>query len=380
MSFVKFSRGLISVYNNLTKKDPNTLYLVYEDKDSLTGYLYLGDKLISGVDNSSNISLNNLIDGIPEDGMILQYNASTTGHWEAVSIPEALNNIPEYRDRIFIETSLENILNPKEKDFAIIDNSVYIFDGENWEQLTNSILEDRLSNLESQIGQPGNAEEGIAPTGLYKDIIDLKENTFTKTEILQYIEDMSHLKYQIVNSLEDIDLENEENTANIIFLVPKDEIDESNGYDEYFVINNNLERIGSFDVDLSNYVQIDDEHLLTEEDKKKLDSLNLDENDQVVISVSQVGDLNQQFIQERSYIKSVQPGTFNVTNEGQLELISIPSRLLSDYVPMTIYQREIGDLSKLGTDENINIVQEIINIKESITWQGLINETSHNSN
>ncbi len=71
MSFVKFSRGLISVYNNLTKKDPNTLYLVYEDKDSLTGYLYLGDKLISGVDNSSNISLNNLIDGIPEDGMIL---------------------------------------------------------------------------------------------------------------------------------------------------------------------------------------------------------------------------------------------------------------------------------------------------------------------
>ncbi len=380
MSFVKFSRGLISVYNNLTKKDPNTLYLVYEDKDSLTGYLYLGDKLISGVDNSSNISLNNLIDGIPEDGMILQYNASTIGHWEAVSIPEALNNIPEYRDRIFIETSLENILNPKEKDFAIIDNSVYIFDGENWEQLTNSILEDRLSNLESQIGQPGNAEEGIAPTGLYKDIIDLKENTFTKTEILQYIEDMSHLKYQIVNSLEDIDLNDEESTANIIFLVPKDEIDESNGYDEYFVINNNLERIGSFDVDLSNYVQKDDEHLLTEDDKKKLDSLNLDENDQIVISVSQVGDLNQQFIQERSYIKSVQPGIFNVTDEGQLELVSIPSRILSDYVPMTIYQREIGDLSKLGTDENINIVQEIINIKESITWQGLINETSHNSN
>lgn len=377
MSFVKFSRGLISVYNNLTKKDPNTLYLVYEDKDSLTGYLYLGDKLISGVDNSSNISLNNLIDGIPEDGMILQYNASTTGHWEAVSIPEALNNIPEYRDRIFIETSLENILDPKEKDLAIIDNSVYIFDGENWEQLTNSILEDRLSNLESQIGQPGNAEEGIAPTGLYKDIIDLKENTFTKTEILQYIEDMSHLKYQIVNSLEDIDLENEENTANIIFLVPKDEIDESNGYDEYFVINNNLERIGSFDIDLSNYVQINDEHLLTEEDKKKLDSLNLDENDQVIINVSQVGDLNQQFIQDRSYIRSVQPGTFNVTDEGQLELVSIPSRILSDYVPMTVYQREIGDLSKLGSDENVNIVQEIINIKESITWQSLVNETNH---
>jgi len=46
-AFVKFSRGLISTYNNLISKDPNTLYLVYETKESKNGSLYLGDKLIS---------------------------------------------------------------------------------------------------------------------------------------------------------------------------------------------------------------------------------------------------------------------------------------------------------------------------------------------
>ena len=37
MAFVKFSRGLLSSYNNLSHKDPDTLYLVYESNNSETG-------------------------------------------------------------------------------------------------------------------------------------------------------------------------------------------------------------------------------------------------------------------------------------------------------------------------------------------------------
>ena len=81
MAFVKFSRGLLSTYNSLSRKDPDTLYLVYESNESAFGSLYLGTKLISSVTNPSPMLLNDLTDvvisGELEDGMLLQYNSST---------------------------------------------------------------------------------------------------------------------------------------------------------------------------------------------------------------------------------------------------------------------------------------------------------------
>ena len=104
MAFVKFSRGLISNYNNLSRKDPDTLYLVYETSDSENGLLYLGNKLISTVGNSSSMTLSSLADvainGTPEDGMLLQYNAHTAGQvgeegkWEAISLASFIQNLP----------------------------------------------------------------------------------------------------------------------------------------------------------------------------------------------------------------------------------------------------------------------------------------------
>ena len=46
-NYVKFRRGTPEAFNNLTKKDPDTLYFIYEE-DELTGELYLGSKLIAG--------------------------------------------------------------------------------------------------------------------------------------------------------------------------------------------------------------------------------------------------------------------------------------------------------------------------------------------
>jgi hypothetical protein len=83
MAFVKFSRGLVSSYNALSRKDPDTLYLVYESNESVSGSLYLGTKLISSVSGAGPMSLDDLTDvsasGELEDGMLLQYNSSTGG-------------------------------------------------------------------------------------------------------------------------------------------------------------------------------------------------------------------------------------------------------------------------------------------------------------
>lgn len=389
MAFVKFSRGLISSYNNLANKDPDTLYLVYENTNSENGLLYLGNKLISTVGNTSTMSLNDLADislsGELEDGMLLQYNAHTAGQvgeegkWEAVSLSEVISKLPETNSNISIEESLENIESPAEKDIAVIGEQAYIYSNGDWIKLTDSDLTNRVVSLEEQVGNPADETQGIAATGLYKDIADLKNNVYTKEEIAEQIAAVDHLQYEIVSDISDIDLTSEERD-NTVYLVPKDS-STNDGYDEYFVINNSLEKIGSWDVDLRNYVQSDDNRLLTEDQKKKLDSIGLNENDQAIIQASQVGGLSEA-INNGQLIKSVQSGTFNVTEEGELQLSSVPSIDLTDYVQKTVYNAEIGDLSELlnRTSENSSLVEEINSIKRTLIWQELSGSSQNSGN
>lgn len=389
MAFVKFSRGLISSYNNLANKDPDTLYLVYENTNSENGLLYLGNKLISTVVNTSTMSLNDLADislsGELEDGMLLQYNAHTAGQvgeegkWEAVSLSEVISNLPGANSNISIEESLENIEDPAEKDIAIIGEQAYIYSDGNWIKLTDSDLTNRVTSLEEQVGNPADETQGIAATGLYKDIADLKNNVYTKEEIAEQIAAVDHLQYKIVSDISDINLTSEERD-NTVYLIPKDS-STNDGYDEYFVINNSLEKIGSWDVDLRNYVQSDDNRLLTEDQKKKLDSIGLDENDQAIIQASQVGGLSEA-INNGQLIKSVQSGTFNVTEEGELQLSSVPSVDLTGYVQKTVYNAEIGNLSELlnRTSENSSLVEEINSIKRTLIWQELTGNSQNSGN
>jgi hypothetical protein len=138
MAFVKFSRGLISTFNRLVNKDPDTLYLVYEKENSLEGSLYLGNKLISSVGNTTNISLNDLANvsisnGELEDGMVLYYNASTgSGQWEAGRISDIVSELPAGRDRISIVDALNTISNPQDEDIAIVGQDVYVYSENEW--------------------------------------------------------------------------------------------------------------------------------------------------------------------------------------------------------------------------------------------------------
>lgn len=379
MAFVKFSRGLLSQYNALTTKDPDTLYLVYETRESTEGSLYLGNKLISTVNNNDNISLSNLTDiSLPEelqDGMILYYNASTGGgQWEAGLISDVLSDLPSGGNSIAIVPSLDDITNPEDQDLAISGDKMFIYSDadDSWHQLTNSELEDRISVLENKVGNPSDSSQGVVASGLYKEIEDLKTNIYTKTEIAELISDLSHLTYEVVESLNEIDIEDEKSSTTI-YLVPKTTSDNNDGYDEYFVVNDNLEKIGSWDIDLSNYVTKDDtDLLLSEDDKKKLDSLGLDENNKATIQAAQVGSL-EQFVQDHQLIKSVAVGTFEVTPEGELQLASVPAIDLSGYVQTSLYRAEVGNLSDLQdrVGNNSTLVQEINTIKQSLKWTEL---------
>ena len=85
-----------------------------------------------------------------------------------------------------------------------------------------------------------------------EEIIDLS-NYYTKNEVdnslLETISKISTLSFQIVQekpSVEDI-------KTNIIYLIPKENSDNENIYDEWIYINNNWELIGTTEINLDNY-------------------------------------------------------------------------------------------------------------------------------
>ena len=381
MAFVKFSRGLISTYNNLNRKDPDTLYLVYENENSASGSLYLGTKLISSVSSGvSATALSDLTDvtisGTLQDGMLLQYNASTgNGIWEAVPLSDVISGAGGGGNaNISIVEALNEISSPSEKDLAVVGTNLYIYDGSEWVQLTDTSLASRVSDLESSVGHAADVNQNIPATGLYADIAAIETqlgNIYTKSEIAEQIAAAQHLRYQIVSDIEDIDVTDEE-AEYTVYLVPKSDSETNDEYDEYFVIDEVLEKIGNWSVDLSDYVQTDDNRLLTQEQKTKLNAINLDANDNLTITSSQVSDLSSA-LANAQYIKSVQSGVFTVTQAGELQLSSIPSGLLDDYVTQTEFTAIVGNLDELNdrVSEDSTIVDEINSIKESIIWRAI---------
>lgn len=381
-AFVKFSRGLINQYNALrdnNKLDNDTLYLVYEDTNSTTGQLYLGNKLISST-NISSINLSDISDiNIPEeleDGMLLQYNQSTvpgeSGRWEARPIADVLSHYEGSggSSNIPVVDNLNNIENPSENDIAIQGTELFIYDGTQWQPLTVSDLKNRVSELERKVGVEGNTESGQVATGLYEKLNNLRDEL--NTQIDSKIADAQHLRYQVVSSLDDIHLDNKEETKNTVFLVPKNDASADDGYDEYLVNDGKLERLGSWTGNLTGYVKNDDDRLLDSEQKQKLDSIGLNDNNQAIITASQVSDLSQ-FIENNSKIKTVQSGVLDITPEGELQLVGIPTTVLNETVSPLI-QSAIGDLSILGDNrysDDSTVAEEIKHIKESIVWQEL---------
>lgn len=80
----------------------------------------------------------------------------------------------------------------------------------------------------------------------------LKSETYTKAEVNNLIGSIEQLHFEIVEQLPST------GSSNIIYLVPRSESEESNVYDEYIYTNNDWEKIGSTDIDLSGYVTTSD--------------------------------------------------------------------------------------------------------------------------
>lgn len=214
----------------------------------------------------------------------------------------------------------------------------------------------------------------------------LNNNYYTKKETEDYvigkIAEVDHLIRKTFNSLEEANafILTEDHPENYIYMIlaSKDFWGDNNKYDEYIYINNSLEKVGSWETDLSDYV-------------KKQEGYSLVSDTEIArLATMETG-------AQKNYITSVDTD-FTVT-EGKLFLNSLSiakinnlETLLNDKVDKTTYNadketintnitslqgdlnivnKQVIDLTKdLNTLEaSYNTSMEII--MDAITWQDL---------
>lgn len=128
------------------------------------------------------------------------------------------------------------------------------------------VLEEEINTLKEQIGQKSATdEEGaeVLASGIYAEIEALQKEKAnasdvytkeeTKTEIKAQIDAIDHLKRKVVAGLESINKEALD-AEQYIYMIPN----KDGAYDEYMVLEGELEKVGDWKVDLSNYVTQDE--------------------------------------------------------------------------------------------------------------------------
>lgn len=261
--------------------DKSEIWYNFDEAQSYakTDAAYVGQ--ILSVINSEN---NNVIFyGIQDvEGTLKEIGTSAVG--DNVSL-EVIDNVIQLKN--FGKEYYSFVPATKDENGNIIENSKYvltqgfksgleprvIFDNETlmiaWYEPGAETIEDIAINIESisktvdelkeQVGQKSN--DNIEASGLYSEVerIDIElNNRYTKNEtdeiITEAIINAEHLKRKIVDALPAI----EEAEINTIYMIPNDSSDNNNKYSEWIIINNVFEKVGSWEVDLTNYAKTED--------------------------------------------------------------------------------------------------------------------------
>lgn len=126
-------------------------------------------------------------------------------------------------------------------------------------QSTVNDLANEVSDLNTAVGVPANAETGTAASGIFAEL-DKKANIvdlYTKGEIdnaiATAVANIDHLKRVKVNSIDDIDVDALD-AENYIYMVPNGLTENDDKYNEYMVIDGVLEKVGDWEVSLDNYI------------------------------------------------------------------------------------------------------------------------------
>lgn len=259
----------ISVYD--AKTTSVTLYVIQADRSlKEVGSVPIGDNLSIEV----------------KDGIIQLKNFSKNYYAYVPAVKDEEGNITEASKYVLTEgfkagLSLKAIQNAEGTfEIAWFEDSV-----EQNEKIEN--IKEELVGLNNKIGTPG--DESNSSTGIYSELDKKadKINTYTKEEtnllVTTAINNSDHLKRKIVERTEDIDV-NADDALRYIYMVPTGLELDDNKYYEYIVIETEntldgkpiitrqIEKVGSWQVDLTSYATKEElNNQIAELESKKAD-------------------------------------------------------------------------------------------------------------
>lgn len=213
-----------------------------------------------------------------------------------------------------------------------------------WYEPSGETIEDINATLESVKSDVEALQEAVKdiPTELAKkaNAADVYTKAETDKAIADEIAKVDHLKRTTVAGVESIDLDAED-ADQYIYMVPNTE---TGSYDEYMVIDGELERVGDWGVDLDDYAtktdleskvdKVEGSRLMTEAEGTKLAGIAEGANKNVVESVAE--------------------GELKVEN-GQLSVVEIAQSKVKGLVTKLNEIIEALD-GKVDTDENARLI------------------------
>lgn len=293
-SYVKFVRGTVSAWNQLRAANQvydDTLYFIYESADATTGNLYLGTKLIGGTGSGGANSLADLTD---------------------VIVSEISNkDILIYSGGSWINGTIEDIINLNTSTLEIDSTGAITIAG--FTEAEVGTIPQKDSSGKITWVAPGNLSE-------ITNINNQLQNIYNKEEVNNLIASVNHLSYKKVGSLDEVN-KDATDASRYIYLVPTGNLS-GNLYDEYMVIDNQLEPVGSWEVNLNDYIT----------------------NDELTAVLG-------------NYITT---DIFN-TKVGEIE---------TSINTLIEFKNKVGDLSTLNTyNENSTLVEQVNYLTEKLTWK-----------
>lgn len=237
-NYVKFMRGTKEAYQTLVSAGQishDVLYFVYDSSDATRGVLYLGNKLIGGNDSevaipSSLSELSDVIFSALSDRQLLVYNGNA---W----INGTIESILDYDQNTFVFN------NSKLSLVGFADAAVGTLPQKGADGKLAWVAPAELDSLKEVTQQIVNLNNNKAD----------KADTYTKEEVTALIAAAEHLKRKFVDSVQDVDVAAKD-AEQYIYLIPAKDSEDQDSYDEYMVVGGKVEKVGSWGVNLSDYV------------------------------------------------------------------------------------------------------------------------------
>ena len=371
--YVKFIRGTQAAFDLLTQKDPNTLYFISKEKDSTTGALYLGSKLISGGTDAGVSELGDIIIDNVGDGQILYFDYEKSA-WINGSVYDLIGGMVGADENTDGASGLvpvpkagqHNLFLRGDGEWAMPEFEAVNFDANIFTKNASgstSLLNFEEANAGSVLikGEAGTLElvkeEDFfsavnTKIGNLETIINNFEGGVTRT---------------IVGSLGDINVE-AENADKFIFMVPNNEsATEGNLYNEYMVIDKKVELIGSnLSGSLEGYVTEDTFTTTVSTLNESLNGLNSKFENYVTTEV-----LNTKL----ELINTTTSNLQDALDELSEKVEGLTPVDTSNFITNEKYNAEVGVLTeeirtKWG-GENKTIVEQVDELTDMLTWYEL---------